>query len=507
MPLDAGPISRQIPNSMLTTEPVPTAITLLIAATLLALSALLSRTSARVGVPFSLVFLALGVAAGSEGIGGIPFEDYGAAFRIGTVALVLILFDGGLNTPLSSIRAVAVPAGLLATAGVACVAGVAALGARALGLSWGHALVLGAIVSSTDAAAVFAVLRGSGVHLKQRVAALLEVESGLNDPMAVILTFALTRTLVSGEPPGWDLLLDVAVQIAVGGGLGLLAGRAGRFLLVKARLTASGLYPVLTVALALIAFAVPTLFNGSGFLAVYVAGAVLGDGRLPHQAGIKRVHDALAWVGQISMFLVLGLLAFPSRLLAVAWQGVAMGLFLAFVARPIVIAAFLAPFGFPAREVAYIGWVGLRGAVPIVLALFPVLARAPGAERIFDIVFFVVVVNALLPGWTVSWLARKVGLEDARAPAPQAVLEISSSHPIQGDITSFYVDRASAVAGTALVDLPLPGRTSVLLVVRGGEVFAPRGGTVLEPGDHVHVFCEPGDKPFVQLIFGSEEAS
>jgi cell volume regulation protein A len=480
---------------------------MLVGATLLGLSALLSRGSARVGIPFSLVFLAVGMAAGSEGIGGIPFEDYGAAFRIGTVALVLILFDGGLNTPLSTIRRVALPAGLLATFGVAGVAIVAAAGARALGLEWPHALVLGAVVSSTDAAAVFSILRGSGVHLKQRVAALLEVESGLNDPMAVILTFALTGALAGGAMPGWSLLLDVVVQIVVGGGLGYAAGLAGRAVLPKARLTASGLYPVLTLGLAMVAFAVPTLFSGSGFLAVYVAGAVLGDRPLPHQAGIKRVHDALAWVGQISMFLVLGLLVFPSRLLDVAWQGIAMGLFLAFVARPLVITAFLLPFRFPLREIAYVSWVGLRGAVPIVLAVFPVLARAPGAERIFDIVFFVVVVNAFIPGWTVSWLARKVGLEDARAPAPQAVLEISSSTPVQGEITSFYVDRASAVAGTALSDLPLPGRTSVLLVVRGAEVFAPRGGTVLEPGDHVHVFCEPGDKPFVQLIFGSEEAS
>jgi cell volume regulation protein A len=492
---------------MTTSEPTPTAIALLVAATLLGLSAMLSRTSARVGVPFSLVFLVVGVAAGSEGILGIPFEDYGAAFRIGTVALVLILFDGGLNTPLSAMRAVALPAGLLATVGVAGVAGIAAVGARLVGLPWEHALVLGAIVSSTDAAAVFAVLRGAGIHLKARVASILEVESGLNDPMAVILTFALTRALATGEAPGARLALDVVVQIVVGAGLGVLLGRAARLLLRKARLTASGLYPVLTVAVALVAFAVPTLFQGSGFMAVYVAGAVLGDGPLPHHTGIRRVHDALAWVGQIGMFLVLGLLAFPSRLAAVAWQGVAMGLFLAFVARPVVIAAVLAPFRLPAREIAYIGWVGLRGAVPIILSTFPVLAQAPGAERIFDIVFFVVVVNALLPGWTVRWLARRMGLEVAHPPPPQAVLEISSSQPVHGDITSFYVAAASAVAGTAIVDLPFPGRTSVLLVVRGDEVFAPRGNTVLQPGDHVHVFCEPGDRPFVQLLFGAEETS
>lgn len=493
---------------MLTNEPIPTAIAMLVAAVLLALSAILSRTSARVGVPFSLVFLALGMAAGSEGILGIPFENYDAAFRIGTIALVLILFDGGLNTPLATMRSVALPAGLLASLGVVCVAAVAALGARALGLPWLQALVLGAIVSSTDAAAVFAVLRGTGIHLKQRTAALLEVESGANDPMAVILTFTLTRALAGGElPPFTTLLLDVVLQMTVGTGVGIGFGLAGRLLLKKARLTASGLYPVLTVALAMLAFSVPTLFNGSGFLAVYVAGAVLGDRPLPHQTGIRRVHDALAWVGQISMFLVLGLLVFPSRLFEVAWQGIAMGLFLAFVARPVVITAFLLPFKLPAKEIAYIAWVGLRGAVPIILSVFPVLSRAPGAERIFDIVFFLVVVNALLPGWTVSWLARKFGLEEARPPAPAAVLEISSANPVRGDITSFYVDRASAVAGTAISDLPLPGRTSVLLVVRGDEVFAPRGGTVLQPGDHVHVFCEPGDKPFVQLIFGSEEAT
>jgi cell volume regulation protein A len=488
-------------------EPTPTAIALLVTAILLGLSAVLSRTSTRIGVPFSLAFLVLGMATGSEGIVGIPFEDYTLSFRLGTVALVLILFDGGLNTPVSAIRSVALPAGLLATVGVAGVAVVAAAGARLVGLPWEHALVLGAIVSSTDAAAVFAVLRGAGIHLKQRVASLLEVESGMNDPMAVILTFTLTEALISGDPPSWRLAGDVVVQIVVGSGLGVAFGLAARLLLNRVRLDAAGLFPVLTVAIALFAFAVPSLFRGSGFLAVYVAAAVLGDRKVPHQTGIRRVHDALAWVGQIGMFLVLGLLVTPSRLVDVAPQGIAMALFLAFVARPVVIAAFLAPFRFPPREVIYVAWIGLRGAVPIILATVPVLAGAPGAGRIFDIVFFIVVVNAFLPGSTVRSLARWTGLEEARPPAPQAVLEISSSRPVRGDLTSFYVDRASAVAGVALADLPLPGRTSVLLVVRDGEVIAPRGPTVLQPGDHVHVFCEPGDKPFVQLIFGSEESS
>jgi cell volume regulation protein A len=488
-------------------EPTSTAIALLAAAVLLGLSAGLSRTSVRVGLPFSLLFLAVGMAAGSEGIGGIAFEDYGLAFRLGTVALVLILFDGGLNTPLSSIRSVALPAGLLATVGVAAVALVAAGGARLVGLPWSHALVLGAVVSSTDAAAVFAVLRGSGMRLQPRVATLLEVESGMNDPMAVILTFALTDMLVRGAPPTWALAWDVLVQVAVGIALGAALALGVRLLLARARLTSSGLYSVLTVALALAAFAVPTLLQGSGFLAVYVAGSVLGSGPLPHAAPIRRVHDALAWVGQIGMFLVLGLLVFPSRLVHVAWEGIAMGLFLAFVARPVVVAAFLAPFRLPGREVAYVSWVGLRGAVPIILATFPVLARAPGAERIFDIVFFVVVVNAIVPGWSVRWLAERLGLEAGRGAPPQAALEIVSAQPMNGELLSFLVEAPSAAAGSTIADLPFPRGTSVLLVVRGGRILAPKGDTVLEPGDHVHVFCESDEKPLVRLIFGREESA
>lgn len=492
---------------MPTHEPATTAVALLATAILLVLSALVSRTSIRVGLPLPLTFLALGMAAGSEGLGGIHFEDYGLAFRLGTVALALILFDGGLNTPVGAIRAVAGPAGVLATLGVVGVAGVAAAGARVVGLRWPEALVFGAVVSSTDAAAVFAVLRGGGIQLKQRVAAVLEVESGLNDPVAVILTFALTKMLATGAHPDLALLGETVLQIVLGAGFGVAIGVAGRFLLWRARLTSSGLYPVLTLAIAFAAFSVPTLLRGSGFLAVFVAGAVLGERVLPHQTGIRRVHDALAWVGQIGMFLVLGLLVFPSRLWSVAADGVFLALFLAFVARPAVVAACLAPFGLPLREVLYIGWVGLRGAVPIILAIFPVLARAPGAGRIFDVVFFVVAVNALVPGWSVRWLARRIGLEEERAPQPGAVLEISSAIPIDGEIRSFYVSAASAVAGSAVADLPFPPGTRVLLIARERQILAPKGSTVLQPGDHVHVFSEPGDRAFVQLLFGSEEAS
>ena len=487
-------------------EPLSTAVVLTTFGLLLGISVLFSRATERIHVPVALLFLAIGMLAGSEGIGGIPFDDYAFAFRIGTVGLVLILFDGGLNTPLDAVRRVARPAGVLATLGVIGTAGAMALGAHALGLSWAQALLLGAIVSSTDAAAVFAVLRGSGMHLKRRVGATLEVESGVNDPMAVILTIVLTSNLSRpGAIEPWRLPIDVGIQLAIGALLGFGVGYGGRQLLTRLRLPAGGLYPALTLTLSFLAFGLPTLLYGSGFLAVYVAAIVLGNGELPYRAGLLRVHDALAWLSQIGMFLMLGLLAYPSRLVEVWWIGLTLALFLAFFARPVVVALCLAPFRYTVRDVAYVGWVGLRGAVPIILAIFPVLAGAPGAERIFDIVFFVVVVNALVPGGTVPRVTRWLGLESADPPPPRAVLEIESMQPLKGKLMSFYIDQALVVAGVPMMDLPFPEGAAATMIVRGQELIAPKGATVLEPGDHVYVFARPEDEPFIRLLFGRPE--
>jgi cell volume regulation protein A len=488
-------------------EPHATALLLVTFGALLAVSVLFSRASERFAVPAALVFLALGMLAGSEGLGRIAFDDYGFAFRLGTVALVLILFDGGLNTPLSAVRDVARPAALLATVGVVGTAGLVAVVAHQLGFAWTHALLLGAVVSSTDAAAVFSVLRGSGIQLKRRVGATLEVESGINDPVAFLLTTVLTAQLLQpGNALGWNLAGRVVGEILVGASLGLAVGYGGRRILARVTLPATGLYPVLTLALALLAFAVPTLLHGSGFLAVYVAAVVLGDGPLPYRAGMLRVHDALAWLSQIAMFLLLGLLVFPSRLVEVGWTGLALALFLAVVARPLVVALCLLPFRYTPRHVVYVGWVGLRGAVPIILATFPVLAGAPGAERIFDVVFFIVVVNALVPGATVPWVTRRLGLEAVEPPAPRAVLEIESRQPLTGELLSFYVDEALAVTGVPISELPFPEGSAATLIIRGTEMLAPRGPTTLEPGDHVYVFARPEDRPMLQLMFGRPES-
>src|SRR5262249_16626579 len=358
-------------SAMPTSEPFGTALLLTTAGILMTASVLFSRASQRIGVPIALLFLLIGMLAGSEGIGGIAFDDYRFAFRRGSLALALILFDGGLNTPLAALRRTWAPASLLATGGVVLTAFAIAVPAHWWGFDWPQALVLGAVVSSTDAAEVFAVLRGSGLQLKRRIGTTLELESGLNDPVAVILTVALSANLVSPvhlEPArlGLEILRELALGAAVGVGIGV----GGRELLHRNPLPSGGLYPALTLALALLAYGVTTLLHGSGFLAVYLAGMILGNAPLPYHTGLLRVHDALAWLAQIGMFLVLGLLVFPSGLFEVAGIGLGLALILAIVVRPAIVGLCLAPFRYPWRETLYIGWVGLRGAVPIVLATY-----------------------------------------------------------------------------------------------------------------------------------------
>jgi cell volume regulation protein A len=440
--------------------------------------------------------------AGSEGIGGIWFDDYALSFRLGVVALVLILFEGGLNTPLDSLRRFIAPAGILATLGVAATTVLVALPARAIGLGWGEALLLGAVVSSTDAAAVFSVLRNSGMKLKRRVGATLEIESGLNDPMAVILTFALAGALAGGAGPSWRMALDVVVQFVVGAGAGIAIGLAGRWLLRRVTPVATGLYPVISLALAFLAFGLPTLFFGSGFLAVYLAAAVIGDGRLPQRAALLRSHDFVAWFSQVVMFLTLGLLVFPSRLPEIGWSNLAIVLLGVLAARLLVVALLLTPFRYPWREQLFIGWVGLRGAVPIVLATYPVLVGVPGAERIFHVVFFVVVLSVVLQGGTVSALARRLGLQARITPVPPAVLEVLSHRDLDADIVSFHLDPEAAVTGIPAGEVPMPEGAAIVLVARGRALLAPAAGLELQPGDHVYVVCRDEHRPELRLLFG-----
>lgn len=490
----------------MTGEPWATAWFLLAVGALMAASVMISRASSRFGVPVAMLFLVVGMLAGSDGLGGIAFEDYALAYRVGTFALVLILFDGGLNTSLAQVRGRLAPALTLATFGVVATAGLVAVGGHLLGLPWGIALLFGAIVSSTDAAAVFSVLRGSGLRLEKRVGSTLELESGFNDPLAVILTAAMTSWLTGTATSPGALAGQVALQLLVGAAGGLGIGWLARLLFGRLRVAAAGLYSVLTIGIAALAYAAPTLLAGSGFLAVYLAGIVIGNGHLPYRSGLLRIHDAIAWLGQVSMFLLLGLLVFPSRLGGVALLGLGLALILTVVARPLAVLGCLLPFRFSPREVGYIGWVGLRGAVPIVLAIGPVLAGVTGASQLFDLVFFVVVCNAVLPGATVAWVTRRLRMDSGAAAAPPAVLEVIAGQEIEGEVLSFAIAPALAVAGARIVDLPLPEQTTVMMIVRGRSMVPPRGETELLPGDHVYVLCRPENEAEIRLLFGQAEA-
>lgn len=488
-------------------EPGATAALLAAVGVLLVLAGLASPVSNRLGVPALVLFLGLGMLAGSEGVGGIPFDDYPLAFRLGTIALVLILFDGGLNTAPAVLRRAAVPAGLLATVAVVATAGLVALAGLALGLAPEVALLVGAVVSSTDAAAVFSVLRSSGVRLRQSTAATLEVESGLNDPMAVFLTVVATEWALGRAPGAGPVALLFLQQFALGGAVGAAVGVAGRAGLRRLQLPAAGVYPVLTVAIAFLSFGSATLLNGSGFLAVYVTGILLAARPLPYGAGVRRVHDALAWLAQILMFTVLGLLVFPSQLVPTMGVGLALALVLAFGARPLAVAGLLSLLGVPRAERLFVSWVGLRGAVPIILGAYPAVRGVPGGEEIFHLVFFVVLVNSFVPGATVAWVARRLGLAEGGPPPPAASVELVSLRELPGDFVWYHVAPASAVAGAFVRDLPLPEGCLVTLVVRDRDVVVPRGSTRLLAGDQVCIFVLPEGRGLLALLFGGSADS
>lgn len=475
---------------------------MLLVGLLLALGVASSRVSARLGVPVLVLFLGVGMLAGSEGLGRVPFEDYALANAVGTVALALILFDGGLRTGLSSVRASWRPALALSTVGVAVTAGLVGLAAAwALGLPLLHGLLLGGIVGSTDAAAVFSVLRSSGLKLPERLGATLEVESGSNDPMALFLTVGLTGLAAGSAESAAALGALFALQFGVGGAVGVAVGRAASWAVGRAGLDAPGLYPVLAVAFGLVAFGGAAVLGGSGFLAVYVAGVVLGNGPLVFRRGTLLVLDAAAWLAQIALFVLLGLLSFPSRLLAVAPEGLLVAVVLVFIARPLAVWASVAPFGFRPREVAFLSWGGLKGAVPITLATFPLLAGVEGAALLFDVVFFVVVVSALAQGWSLPAAARRLGIGRPADPAPPVRVELHALRHLDGDVVDYTVPPSARVAGQRLRDLALPDGSAITLVVRDGRVVVPRGATALVPGDHVFAAVRSDLRPLLDRLF------
>lgn len=461
-----------------------------------------SKISARVGLPVLVVFVGVGMLAGSEGPGGIAFENYTLAHGIGTVALAIILFDGGLRTSLASIRLTLAPALSLATVGVVLTAGITGLAASyILGIPPLMGLLLGSIIGSTDAAAVFAALRSAGLHLPERLGRMLEVESASNDPMAIFLTVGLLGVLLGQEALGPGLLLLFVQQMVIGGLVGLLLARGTVFLINRAELGAAGLYPILATAAAILTFGVAANLGGSGFLAVYVAGIVLGNSGLVFERGILLFHDGAAWLAQITMFVLLGLLSFPSRLLDVTGPAILVALVLMFVARPIAVGLILLPFRFSAREIVFTSWAGLKGAVPIVLGIYPLLSGVPDAQLIFNVVFFVSLIAAATQGWSLPPLARALGLQREVAPEPPVSLEISSLKHVDADIVAFPVEDGDRIAGKRVRELALPQDAVIAMITRGSRVIPPRGSTRIRTGDHVFFVLTRGVRPLVEHLF------
>lgn len=460
---------------------------LVVAGALLLLALLASKISVRLGVPALLLFLALGMLAGSEGLGGIDFADFELAQSVGVVALAFILFAGGLDTDWARVRPLLVPGLVLASGGTlvtALVVGLAAAWILDLPLMVG--MLLAAIVSSTDAAAVFAILRSKSISLKGDLAPLLELESGSNDPMAVFLTVGALGLLTDPTTGALDLVLLFARQMAVGIGIGYLAGRGSVWALNRIRLGYDGLYPVGLIATVLLTYGAAAYLEGSGFFAVYAAGLVMARSQFIHKQSLIRFADGLSWLMQIAMFLVLGLLVFPSQLGPVAGRALAVAAVLMFVARPLAVGVLLGPTRFSLRETGLIAWVGLRGAVPIVLATFPLVEGIPEAALIFNVVFFIVLASVLLQGSTIAPLARRLGVEapSRRERSPVLLIE-SRDGSLQLD--QVIVPPGSTVAGRAIVDLRLPEQALVVLIGRGEDFVMPQGSTVLLEGDRVYV--------------------
>lgn len=478
---------------------------LLVAGILMILGIVSSKFSARLGLPVLVLFLALGMLAGSEGPGGIQFENYQMAHAIGTVALALILFDGGLRSPLENIRLAWKPSALLATAGVLLTSLLTGLVATwVLGLSFLEGMLLGSIVGSTDAAAVFSLLRSAGIRLRKRLAATLEIESGANDPMAIFLTVGVIQVLTGEMPLGPQLVVLFLQQMGIGLAVGFAAGRLTVLLINRINLAAAGLYPVLTMACGVLAFGVAAVFGGSGFLAIYIAGVVVGNSRIVFQSGTFLFHDGLAWAGQIAMFVVLGLLSTPSELLKVAAPGLLIAGALILVARPIAVVPFLIPFRFDRREMALVSWVGLKGAVPIILATYPLIFNLSAGPLLFNVVFFVVLLSAVIQGGTLPLVARLLKLEEPPEPEAPFSLEISSLNEVDADIVDYPIKEDSRAADKLLRELAMPAGAVVAMISREKKLVSPRGSTRIRPGDHVFIVVDresrgPVDRVFARL--------
>jgi cell volume regulation protein A len=472
--------------------------------TMLVLAAAFSSLIAfRFGAPLLLLFLALGLAAGTNGL-GIDFDNAQVAYFIGSLALAVILFESGFGTPLAALRQAAVPALALATGGVLLTAGLFGVAAHFLtDFSWLESFLLGAAVASTDAAAVFFLLRAGNLQLRDRVRSTLEIESGTNDPIAIFLTITLVEVIRAGANPGaemlvFDLISGFVVHMSIGAVVGVLGGMAIVRLVNRFNIDA-GLLPIFVLALSLLDFAGGGAFGGSGFLAAYLAGLVAGNSRIRGHAGLKRFQEGVAWLAQIIMFLVLGLFATPSEFLPILPVSILLGLVLIFFARPIAVWLCLLPFRFPRQETAFTSWVGLRGAVSILLSITPLLGGLEQGRAIFNTAFIIVLVSLVVQGWTVGPLARRLGLIVPQRTGPLEKVELELPGSAHHELLAYTVVAGSPV--TRGERIPRWARPS--LVVRGGRSMKYQDTGRLVAGDHVYIFVSDRYPRLLDRLFAS----
>ncbi len=462
-------------------------IVILLGALLVLVGIMSSLVAMRFGAPLLLVFLIVGMLAGEAGPGGIKFDDVRSTYLVGSIALALILFDGGLRTRFATFRSVLAPAVTLATAGVLLTAALTAPVAKyVLGMSWTEALLVGAVVASTDAAAVFFLIHARGLRLRPRVGATLEVESGSNDPFAVLLTILLVEFLAVGDRSWQHVLAVLGEQAVLGTIIGILGGRQIAAVLNRLALP-QGLHAPFVTTSALVIFGLASVVHASGFLAVYLAGLVVGNRPTRAHNTIIVFLDAVTWLAQIVMFVLLGLLAWPQRLVESIWPAFAVAAALMFIARPVAVFLCLAPFRFPWRDTAFISWVGLRGAVGIFLASIPLMVDLPNAHLYFDIAFVVVLTSLLIQGWTITWAARRLHIALPRHdPLPRRV-ELDLPGQLEQEIVGYPVAANSPYLRRGL----LPAWARPTLVVRAEKILGPREAAPVRPGDYIYLLAPP----------------
>ncbi len=472
---------------------------ILVASVLLFISILAGKTSFRLGIPTLILFLAVGMLAGSEGIGGIPFDNPGIAQFIGVVALNFILFSGGFETDWTSVKPVFGQALNLSVLGVLLTAGLVGL------FVWWvtdftifEALLLGSIVSSTDAAAVFSILRSKNLALKAQIRPTLEFESGSNDPMAYILTIIFISLIQNSDQSFISVIPLFLKQLFLGGLFGYLFGVAGKRINNSIKLDYEGLHPVLLIAIMLLTYSVTTTIGGNGFLAVYLAALYLGNQYLLHKRTIMLVFDGIAWLMQIVLFVTLGLLVFPSRILPVIGIGLLISAFLMFVARPVSVFLCLAPFRMKTRIKGFISWVGLRGAVPIVFATFPLMAGLEKADMIFNIVFFISLTSVLIQGTSIPMVAKWFHVSLPARVKSISPADILLSESINSEMAEMMISSESRSVGKKIIDLGFPQNARIALLKRDDKYLIPDGQTIIKPGDKLIILA--GNKEILSHV-------